>query len=273
MSAFWTAFAYAIEPSEATFSARAALIGAATLALISDIAARSGSSSPASSLSCSRVSFWNCCSSDTRDPSYVRLVDRGGLSRVGVRDRAVREDVRGNGRVDGNREVRVHERHRCALGKLLTGELFELFAGQLLELLLAHLHYLLVALVDRRRLLGVCDRGRVVRQRVQRHRGVDRRRNVGVQQGHRRPLGQLLARKLVQLLTGELLVLTHFSPPCRNRRRYPFRTPPSGHPAARSASCCARWSASGRARSRSPRRPRRFRPLRTRRPRPCGCAA
>ena len=44
-----------LEPSESALSATAALTGAATLALMSDIAARSGSSSPASSLSSSRV--------------------------------------------------------------------------------------------------------------------------------------------------------------------------------------------------------------------------
>src|SRR3954465_10476963 len=60
MSAFWTALAYATELSDRTLAATAALIGAARLALISDIAARSGSSSPASSFSSSRVSglFW-----------------------------------------------------------------------------------------------------------------------------------------------------------------------------------------------------------------------
>src|SRR4051794_12689444 len=138
MSAFWTALAYAIEPSDATFSASAALIGAATLALIRDIAARSGSSSPASSLSCSRVSFWNCCSSDTGGTSEVRLVDRGHLCRIRVRDRAVRKDVGGNRRVDRDREVRVHQRHRRPLGQLLARELIELFAAQLPELLLTH---------------------------------------------------------------------------------------------------------------------------------------
>src|SRR5919197_2119074 len=56
MSAVCCAFAYAIELSERTFAAIAALIGAATFALISDIAARSGSSSPASASSSSRVS-------------------------------------------------------------------------------------------------------------------------------------------------------------------------------------------------------------------------
>src|SRR5256885_4415053 len=51
------AFAYATEPSLRAFSAMAALIGAATFAFTSDIAARSGSSSPASSFSSSAVSF------------------------------------------------------------------------------------------------------------------------------------------------------------------------------------------------------------------------
>src|SRR5688500_5384087 len=118
MSTFWTGFAYATELSLATFSATAALIGAATLALISDIAARSGNSSPASLSSSSFVSFWYSCLSPIGRPSLVALVDGGGLRRVGVRDRSVREDVRGNGGVDRDRDVRVHERHRGPLRKL-----------------------------------------------------------------------------------------------------------------------------------------------------------
>src|SRR5436305_2021586 len=51
------AFAYAVEPSLSAFSATAALIGAATFAFTSDIAARSGSSSPASSFSSSRLNL------------------------------------------------------------------------------------------------------------------------------------------------------------------------------------------------------------------------
>src|SRR3954454_24749149 len=135
MSAVCVAFAYAIEPSDATFSARAALIGAATLALISDIAARSGNSSPASSLSCSRVSFWNVSFSATGDPSEVRLVDRGLLRGVGVRNCAVREDVRGDRSVNWNREVRVHQRHRRPLGQLLAGELVQVLTAELPVLL------------------------------------------------------------------------------------------------------------------------------------------
>src|SRR5215208_5698523 len=57
MGAVCSAFAYATELSLSTLSATAALMGAATFALISDIAARSGNSSPASAFSSSRVSF------------------------------------------------------------------------------------------------------------------------------------------------------------------------------------------------------------------------
>src|SRR5579872_6528954 len=57
MFPLWAAFAYAIALSESTFAATAALIGIAMFALTSDIAARSGSSSPASVLSSSFVSF------------------------------------------------------------------------------------------------------------------------------------------------------------------------------------------------------------------------
>src|SRR3954447_14909189 len=56
MLAVCSALAYATELSDSTFAATAAFTGAARFALISDIAARSGSSSPASSVSSSRVS-------------------------------------------------------------------------------------------------------------------------------------------------------------------------------------------------------------------------
>src|SRR3954469_14911883 len=98
MSPDWTAFAYAIELSERTLAATAALIGAATFALISDIAARSGSSSPASSLSSSRVSGLY----SLMLPSLaVALRDRGVLLRVRVRDRMVARDVERGGEVHG----------------------------------------------------------------------------------------------------------------------------------------------------------------------------
>src|SRR5437868_13374879 len=125
------AFAYAIELSLATFSAAATLIGATTFAFTSDIAARSGSSSPASSFSSSRVSLRY---SDMRD-LLVGLVDVPGLGRVRVGDRVVREHVRGDCRVDRDREVRVDERHRGALRQLLAGELVELLARELAVLL------------------------------------------------------------------------------------------------------------------------------------------
>src|ERR671935_112261 len=95
MSPDWTAFAYATELSERTFAAIAALIGAATFALISDIAARSGSSSPAIALSSSRVScLYSSCFLPMLSSLRVALVDRGRLRCVRVRDRAVRQDVR-----------------------------------------------------------------------------------------------------------------------------------------------------------------------------------
>src|SRR4051812_50021099 len=87
------AFAYAIELSLRTFAATAALIGAARLALISDMAARSGSSSPASSLSSSRVSGLYWSSSGLRSgPSGLRLLaDRAVLDRGGARGRGGRQ--------------------------------------------------------------------------------------------------------------------------------------------------------------------------------------
>src|SRR5919201_19639 len=134
MSPVCCAFAYAMELSDRTFSAIAAFTGAATFALISDIAARSGNSSPASLLSSSRVS---CLYSSATCLLLGALVDRRGLRRVRVRDRAVRQDVRRDRGVDWNREVRVHERHRRALGQFLTGELLELLRCEL-PILLRH---------------------------------------------------------------------------------------------------------------------------------------
>src|SRR5436305_7221448 len=106
MSTFCSAFAYATEWSERTFAATAALIGAARFALISDIAARSGSGSPASSSSSSRVSFLY---------SVIRyllraLVDRRVLRGVGPRGGTVGQDVRRDRGVDGDRDVGVDQR-------------------------------------------------------------------------------------------------------------------------------------------------------------------
>src|ERR1041385_7053857 len=119
-----SAFAYATELSLATLSAAARLIGATTFAFTSDIAARSGSSSPASSFSSSRVSLRYSLMS-------VPLVDVSGLCRIRVRDRAVREDVCRDRGVDRDREVRVDERHRCPLGQLLARHRVQLLAGEL----------------------------------------------------------------------------------------------------------------------------------------------
>src|SRR4051812_18981819 len=134
------AFAYAIELSLRTFAATAALIGAARLALISDMAARSGSSSPASSLSSSRVSglYW-ISSVLGSTPSGLRLLaDRVVLDRAGAGGRVVRQHVQRGGEVHRHGEVRIHERHRGALGQLLAGELHELVLAQR-AILLAHL--------------------------------------------------------------------------------------------------------------------------------------
>src|SRR5215212_1946461 len=134
MFAVCSAFAIAAELSLSAFSATAALTGAATLALISDIAARSGSSSPASALSSSCVSCLYSAFFLPMPSSLVALVDRGGLGRIGVRDRAVGQHVRRHCGVDRNREVRVDQRHRGPFRQLLACELVELLTRQLLEL-------------------------------------------------------------------------------------------------------------------------------------------
>src|SRR5919197_3596861 len=132
MFAVCSAFAIAAELSLRTFSATAALTGAATFALMSDIAARSGSSSPARALSSSRVSCLYCsCSLPMCSSLRVALVNRCRLRRVGVRDRVVRENVGRDGGVDRDREVRVDERHRGPLRQLLARELVQLFTGEL----------------------------------------------------------------------------------------------------------------------------------------------
>src|SRR5437764_1547347 len=128
--------AYAVELSLSAFSATAALIGAAMFAFTSDIAARSGSSSPASSLSSSRVSLRY---SSPIDASLVALGDVADrLIGVRVGDRTVARDVQRHGGVDRREDVRVHERHRCALRQRLARQRVEILARQLLVLLLAH---------------------------------------------------------------------------------------------------------------------------------------
>src|SRR5438270_9552771 len=101
IGAYCSAFAYATELSDATFSASAALMGAAMFALTSDIAARSGSSSPASWLSSSRVSlrYWTSLVTSYTSREQA-LVDRRLLLRVRVCDRPVGQDVRRDRGVD-----------------------------------------------------------------------------------------------------------------------------------------------------------------------------
>src|SRR5438552_3344419 len=87
IGAYCSASAYAIELSDATFSASAALIGAAMFALTRDIAARSGSSSPARAVSSSRVSFLNFCCSLIDTSCLSRFLGRAGLVDRGRYDR------------------------------------------------------------------------------------------------------------------------------------------------------------------------------------------
>src|SRR3712207_2558033 len=139
MSTSCSAFAYAIELSERTFAATAALIGAARLALMSAIAARSGRGSPAISSSSSRLSCLYSCGVSVMFASLRlrragRLRDVRRLLGVRVRDRVVREDVQRGGDVHGRGHVRVDERHGGALGELLARDLVQLLAGERAEL-------------------------------------------------------------------------------------------------------------------------------------------
>src|SRR2546423_10581466 len=141
MSTFCCAFAYATELSERMLAATAAFTGAARFALMSDIAARSGSSSPASSLSSSRVRLRYSCGVWSVTSCLLLLValrDVAGLLRIRVGDRVVREDVRGHGGVDRGGDVRVDQRHRGPLGQLFAGELVELLARHAPVLLVSH---------------------------------------------------------------------------------------------------------------------------------------
>src|SRR5436190_7025899 len=71
--------------------------------------------------------------------SEVALVDRRLLRRVRVRDRAVGQDVRGDGGVDRDRHVGVDQRHGRALRELLAGDLVQLLACKgLVARLLGH---------------------------------------------------------------------------------------------------------------------------------------
>src|SRR5437773_617546 len=123
MSPVCCAFAYATELSLSTFSATAALIGAATFALTRDIAARSGSSSPAIALSSSWVSClysWGWLPMRSSSFALRRLVDRDLLLGVRPGDRTVRQDVGRDGGVD-------RDRFPVRLSQLLVGELLFTF--------------------------------------------------------------------------------------------------------------------------------------------------
>src|SRR3954454_16938855 len=100
MLAVCSALAYVTELSDSTLAATAAFTGAARFALMSDIAARSGSASPASSSSSSRLSLRYSTFSVMPDLlALVRLVDVDVLSGVRVRDRVVARDVECHGGV------------------------------------------------------------------------------------------------------------------------------------------------------------------------------
>src|SRR3954452_331785 len=113
-----SAVAYGTEVAERTFAATAAFTGAARLAFTRDMASRSVSSRPISASSSSLLMLlvvrWIsslillllCLASR---PLQVGLVDVRVLRRVRICGGAVREDVRRHGRVDRNRDVRVHQ--------------------------------------------------------------------------------------------------------------------------------------------------------------------
>src|SRR5436190_5019173 len=109
MSAVCSAFAIAVELSLRTFSAAATFTGAAIFALISDIAARSGSASPAISSSSSRDSFR--CSWSLMSTPFRRLVRAGalaaasGLATGGLQLRGALAEVPGNHGVHVRSEV------------------------------------------------------------------------------------------------------------------------------------------------------------------------
>src|SRR5438270_2863484 len=121
------ALAYASDPSERTFAATAALIGAARLALISDICSRSGSCSTSwASSSC--FESWPCFFIDInllapasdRRRWYVALADRRVLLGVGIGHRAVAQHVERDRRVDRRGYVGVDQRHLLPVGELLA---------------------------------------------------------------------------------------------------------------------------------------------------------
>src|SRR4051794_27151871 len=100
MGSVWVAPDAAVAPSDSTLSAADRFTGMATLAFISDMAARSGSASPASSSSSARVTLRK---SSAITALLDALDDRGVLGGTGVGSRVVREDVGRDGGVDRSR--------------------------------------------------------------------------------------------------------------------------------------------------------------------------
>src|SRR5438270_5924612 len=117
IGAYCSALAYATELSDRMLAATAAFTGAAMLALISDMASRSGSSSPPSAASSSSVKPLVL---SVMVSSLDALVDVVRLDGVGVRRGVVRQDVGGHGRVHRDSDVGVDEGHGLAVGKLFA---------------------------------------------------------------------------------------------------------------------------------------------------------
>src|SRR5437588_561520 len=131
MLTFCSASAYATELSDRTLAAIAAFTGAARFALMSDIAARSGSGSPARASSSSRVRrLYSTSLRTVRHLPLRALVDRHRLGRIGVSSRVVGEDVGRDRGVHRCGDVRIDQRHRGPLGERLPGDRLELLAAQ-----------------------------------------------------------------------------------------------------------------------------------------------
>src|SRR5581483_10537163 len=111
------------------FAATAALTGAAMLALISDMASRSGSSSPPSAANSSSVRplVFSLISSSLDALVQIVLLDRVGVCR-GV----VRQDVGGHRRIHRNGDVGVDERHGFTVGELFARLRRQLFVSEAL---------------------------------------------------------------------------------------------------------------------------------------------
>src|SRR3954447_12489805 len=139
MGAVWWASAHAVELSERTLAATAALMGAARLAFTSDMASRSGrasafSASSSSSVSCFSTSFAIFVAPfSVSSLEIVRsdaLIDRCVLRCVGGGCCTVGQHVGGDRGVDRNCDVGVDERHGLPVGELLAVLFHELLLTQ-----------------------------------------------------------------------------------------------------------------------------------------------